>query len=162
MLACACCVSYGNECIISREDLVRGCCEGGRAIQTHTSSGFLKQPRRHDYNNINGTTAVQQHQRFKLWSLWQPRCLCVVTYVCSVHEIFIHALNHDHIYLFPRTSTVHKILKSKHTSRRTSPYHTAVYQVQYRTPCMRTGNLVQAGFLFSYLRKGAFLSLIHI
>ena len=134
MLACACCVSYGNECIISREDLVRGCCEGGRAIQTHTSSGFLKQPRRHDYNNINGTTAVQQHQRFKLWSLWQPRCLCVVTYVCSVHEIFIHALNHDHIYLFPRTSTVHKILKSKHTSRRTSPYHTAVYQVQSRAP----------------------------
>ena len=30
---------------------------GGRAIQTHTSSGFQKQPRSHRYNNSSSTTA---------------------------------------------------------------------------------------------------------
>ena len=60
--ACACHVSDRNE-----HNLKTGArnCAGGRAIQAHTSWGFQKQPHSHGYNS-SGTTAVQQHQRFKL------------------------------------------------------------------------------------------------
>ena len=52
-------------------------------------------------------------------SLCDSHGASVSKYVCAAHEkMFIHALNHDHIYLFPG------ILKSN-THRRASFYHAA-------------------------------------
>lgn len=93
--------------------LKRGCKDApkwaGRYEFTPNSSGPQNRPCSHGYTNSEGITGVKQHQCFQSWSLSQPRCLCVLMCMCSLHhELFRSALNlDDHIYLFPRTSTAH-------------------------------------------------------
>ena len=119
----------------SREDLVQECCEGaGRDRHKPTLARDFKSNRA---ATVTRTAAVQQQYNsgttapaLQTLTIVTTMVLFCASHVCSVHqETCIHALNR-HIYLFPRTSTILK----PNTSRRTSSYHRAVYQAQYRTP----------------------------
>ena len=98
--ACAYYVSYGNEhIIISREGLVQGRREGGRVIQNpHVLPRGVKSK---GYNDSSGTTAAQQHQRFKVGPLSQP--VILGSHVCTVFTrryLYMHSIMITH--LFPR------------------------------------------------------------
>ena len=117
MFACAYHVAYGNEHTISRE--VQGCCAGGRAIQIHTSWRYQNRPFSYGYNTSSGTAAVQQHQRFKLWPSWRPRCSCALMCVKYSRDGRTCTHNHDHIYLHVQfgnqTHVVHAHASIQHT-----------------------------------------------
>ena len=120
----------------------------GRAIQTHTSSGFRKQTRSHGYNNSSGTTGVQHHQWFKLWPLRQPRVYCVRMCVqCSPED----TRKHDD---FSKCSA-----KIKHTSSNFILLYSSIQQYSEQigtshddAPCLQLATL--PGFQVNHIPKG--------
>ena len=81
--ACACCVSCGNEQIVTKE--VKGRCERGRAIQTHTYllgifqatvQPWLQQQQRYNSTSVSNSGVYDSHDVFVFYIYFEVCVQC--------------------------------------------------------------------------------------